>query len=314
MVLVFTLYIGDKGEALHADSGGRRALPLFGLTSTFIRTFRGLRTATSPTRPPDEREVYALAERFNATVLEGTAKRPEFIYDKPYVPESTRAFLPEPLWGELNICSEDAFWLVAESNALRFAVSNWLSPRKNTARPREYLSPKQLFIRTTTQPPGGSDPLLSFLVDTAKYHAVHAKYGAHATALLVWMMYLDELFRARTRQVGVELLVTEERGQPSLAHLYSSEGLIPLAWAEIMWAIDSGTHAHTCDICGGVFRLRRPFTRTAYTCSPQCARKRKIERMGGPEAFRAYNREAQRRFAERRRRRKERTQNAAKES
>lgn len=313
---MFTLYIGDKGEALRADPGGRRELPLFGLTSTFIQTFKDLRTAISPTRPPDEREVYALAERFNATVLEGTAMRPESIHDEPYVPKSTRAFLPEPLWGELNICSEDAFWLVAESNALRFAVSNWLSPRRNTARPREYLSPKQLFIRTTTQPPHDADPLFSSLMHSAKYDTIYTKYGPDAAAALeAWMMYLDELFRARTRQVGVELLIVmDERGQLALTHAYTSKELIPLAWAEIMWAIDSGTYAHTCDICGGVFRLRRPFTRTAYTCSPQCARKRKIERMGGPEAFRAYNREAQRRFAERRRRRKERTQNAKEKS
>lgn len=309
---MFELYIGDAGEVLRTDSGGRRELPLFGLASAFLQTFRDLREIASPTRAIDAREAYAAQVRFNALVLKDTLTPPEVLWDNPYVPGGVGPFLPEPLWGELDICNRGAFWLVAESAALRFAISNWLSPRKDTARPGKYLSPRQLFLRATTQAPEGGDPFFSSLARVAEYAALH-KIAGPLAAQHVWMIYLDELFRARTRQLGVELLVTEERGQPSLAHLYSSEGLIPFAWGEIMRAIDHGIYAHTCDICGGAFRLRRPFARAAYVCSPSCARKREIQRMGGREAFRAYNRAAQRRFAERRRRGEDKAKQAGSE-
>ena len=134
---------------------------------------------------------------------------------------------------------------------------------------------------------------------------------------LLFKGYQEEVFRYRTGQTGAEILLIEEKIDPDyrtskanklnslksllkksatdkvLAYLYSSPNILSLAWVEIMWAIMNGVYAHTCDICGGVFRLEGRYHREAYICpNRDCQLTRRVEKMGGVEKLKEYNRNA----------------------
>ena len=70
-------------------------------------------------------------------------------------------------------------------------------------------------------------------------------------------------------------LVTEK---PVFAECYTSNNLLPLAWAEIMYAVKNDIFALPCGICGQWFPLEKGKYNQKY-CSPEClseSKRRKI--------------------------------------
>lgn len=343
--VAFALFITEGSEFLRtdgADTGGRsprQDLPLLGVTSAFIKALRPIAVqALDGVLKPCEvyramLQVYGTISRDADGVKQRLALLDSapggfsalFLYDQPYYPPMARRLI-ETAQGPW---CEHSFWFLLEGLALRRAVTRWLTP-KPAERPGRYLTPAEAVLhderaaawpyRTTLRT---AEVSLSRRLCKAKDELSGFLQNTLAPVLsrdeMSWLerCYTRELFNERTRQAGVAFptfVVMGKKLRLTPTHSYHARGLFPLAWAEIMWAIDRGLYAHTCDVCGGVFALRPPYKRATYLCSPECERKRKIERMGGLEAFRTYNREAQKQYRERMRARKERTQNAEEES
>ena len=211
--------------------------------------------------------------------------------DRPYQmpPELARCRTAKPF-----------FHSDAELVSLQTAVANWLVPRTGELRPRTYLKPIQQFEDTTVQIPDDPDV-------HRRLAAIQAEYGLAAVDREyphLWLQtYMEGIFQHRTNSVGVEVMLTSDRhGRRQPGKRYISASFLALAWIEIMWAMEHDIYAQSCKTCGSVFRLTGPYSRPSYQCSPACRRQRRIERMGGPETLRTYNREHKRASRERQRR------------
>ncbi len=203
---------------------------------------------------------------------------------------------------ELGRCrtAKPFFHSDAELVSLQTAVANWLVPRTGDLRPRTYQKPSQQFVDTTVQIP--DDPEVH-----KRLAAIQAEYGFETVDREyphLWLQtYMEGIFHHRTNSVGVEIMLTSDRhGRRQPSKRYKSESFLALAWIEIMWAMEHDIYARICKTCGSVFRLNGPYSRKSYQCSPACRRQRRIERMGGPDTLRAYNREHKRTSRERQRR------------
>jgi len=188
----------------------------------------------------------------------------------------------------------------AELVSLQTAIANWLVPRTGDLRPRTYQKPSQQFADTTVQIPDDPDV-------HKRLAAIHSEYGFEAVEReypYLWLQtYMEGIFHHRTNSVGVEIMLTSDRhGRRQPSKRYKSESFLALAWIEIMWAMEHDIYARICTTCGSVFRLKGPYSRKSYQCSPACRQQRRIERMGGPDTLRAYNREHKRTSRARQRR------------
>ena len=208
--------------------------------------------------------------------------------DRPYQmpPELARCRTAKPF-----------FHSDAELVSLQTAVANWLVPRTGELRPRTYLKPIQQFADTTVQIPDDPDV-------HRRLAAIQAEYGFAAVDMEyphLWLQtYMEGIFHHRTNSVGMEVMLTSGRyGRRQPSRRYKSASFLALAWIEIMWAMEHDIYAQSCQTCGSVFRLAGPYSRPSYQCSPACRRLRRIERMGGQETLRAYNREHKRASRER---------------
>jgi hypothetical protein len=82
-------------------------------------------------------------------------------------------------------------------------------------------------------------------------------------------------------ETGAEKIVIKVRfqDQPVFSECFSTQdGLLPLAWAEMLYCLRKGIHAGFCKVCGKVFVLPRlnPGTPQVY-CSTGCRRKAENE-------------------------------------
>lgn len=305
----------EESEGIRKDLA-RQQIPFFGITSAFVKAFSPPPVRAQETIPQATEVYRAMLQAYSA--LSGDAAGMEErlalfdsdpdefshlrLYDAPCLPPMAHNLIN----AGPDVWREPALWYFLEILALRRAVTKWLTPQP-THRPGRYLPPVEVVARSFS--PGLLDGTpVKAPRRPAKAEDVLSSFLANALAPvtsqndMIWLdgLYTQELFNARTQQVGVAFPRFVLIGKRvTSAYSYSAVGLLPLAWAEIMWAISSGTYAHTCDICGGVFALSPPYRRAAYTCSPECARKQKINRMGGIEAARAYNRQAQKKYRER---------------
>lgn len=219
--------------------------------------------------------------------------------DKPYMPHLSDV-IKYPIPGDSNKLFEaekiedfEHFYINFEWVSIYLALQVWLKPLRNPLKPTTYLKPRERFLNTTVQVPDSND-ILSMWFD--QINSLIEKGDDKKITNLFIRTYMEGVFRYRTSSVGIEIFVTEDgNGKKQLAHLYKSNSLLSLAWIEIMWAIDNNIYAQFCDICGGMFHLKPPYERSAYTCCDGCAKQQRILRMGGVEAVRKYNREAQRR-------------------
>ncbi|OQA07908.1 MAG: hypothetical protein BWY65_01701 [Firmicutes bacterium ADurb.Bin373] len=80
-----------------------------------------------------------------------------------------------------------------------------------------------------------------------------------------------------------DIRFTQTTKRHVLSRLYSSrQGLLPLVWAEIMYAVEHDINAGFCEVCGSVFQLN---VSNKKVCSDECtrAKKRKRRDMLDPE-------------------------------
>ncbi|MDK2882340.1 MAG: hypothetical protein PWP58_676, partial [Bacillota bacterium] len=209
----------------------------------------------------------------------------------------------------------DWFWLAIEIKALEAAVCAWLTPSKQD---KAYLYPKQRYILREEEEAivakMASRKGLEYL-ETVYSIGVGEAEGEEEEREFV-AAFLEEYARwalfDRSREISAFLTIGigfsyDElsdmlKGDAShvsspdfLGYWYEAPGLLHLAWLEVAWALMNDQYAHKCDVCGGVFALDRPYTRPAYICSKECAKAWRVQKAGGLDALRAYNREAQRR-------------------
>jgi len=76
----------------------------------------------------------------------------------------------------------------------------------------------------------------------------------------------------------------------SPAWLHRANNFFPLAWAEIWHAMEKKVRARCCPYCGKVFLLPLNNTRKATCLSPSCKQKYEVDRHGGIEAYREWER------------------------
>lgn len=207
------------------------------------------------------------------------------------------------------------FWLYVEYLSFNQAVDDWLVATKIPNTSRGFFTPKEKFALKSFHQPGTDfvthwrilvNSLLSLdddsdsewlFDDLTRMKMILSSSTIDTQRLEEWYKsflreYADEVFRYRTSNVGVEILILEDQGRRVLSRLYSADEPLSLAWAEIMWAIEQNKYAQLCKFCGGVFVITPPYTRK--TCSAACAKQQKAENKGGPEALRKFNRDRQR--------------------
>jgi len=76
-----------------------------------------------------------------------------------------------------------------------------------------------------------------------------------------------------------EYVYTEEKLIP--VRLYSSATISPLAWAEILYAVENDILARPCSMCGNWFPLHKKQIGQQKFCSAKCRNKSKAERVKG---------------------------------
>jgi len=191
-----------------------------------------------------------------------------------------------------NRTDQPFFHSDAELTSLLTAVENWLVPQAAEFRPHIFLRPIDRFKADSVQIP--DDPDIH-----RRLAAIQAEYGFEAVDgefYPLWLKtYREATFHYRTAAAGTQMMLTSDgRGHKQPGLLYRSESFLALAWIEILWALDHHVFAQQCKTCGSVFRLQGPYRRSSYQCSPTCRRLHRLERMGGREQQRAYNRERKR--------------------
>ncbi|MPM82693.1 hypothetical protein SDC9_129755 [bioreactor metagenome] len=77
--------------------------------------------------------------------------------------------------------------------------------------------------------------------------------------------------------------------EPTRVH-EAQGNLLPLAWAEVWYAIENKVRARCCPYCGVVFLLPRNNPRKATCLKPSCKQRYEVDRHGGIEAYREWER------------------------
>lgn len=222
-------------------------------------------------------------------------------------------------------------WLLKEFWALYLAIGGWLSPwyrrsyKAEHSHKRLYFTPGEMY-KLLTDPPEGvktaPDHLQEsiFKVGRLAERAFDREEQRHSEELkrllrkadelflewAVWelendflVLYGQRAFEYRINQVWRKpnpgpVCKSNRRASPGGSDKYISPSLLPLAWVEVKWCLDHNQHVAFCEQCGGAFPLTRPYKRSAYLCSPECRKARRIEQVGGPEKQRELWRQAKR--------------------
>lgn len=301
----FMIAKGSKQEYLGTFIDYKRnriTLPLFGIASEFVRVFSHL-----PRQGRKAEDVYkALAE---VTANFYRAFNGQVIFETPCIPSFVQMAKEE--MSEDREWFHDWFWFSLEVMALEAAVNAWLTPRRQN---KGYVKPAQQFIRSFRDDVVVARQDLEalgacYLVATGL--AEGTKEQREFTAVFLeeyarWALYKRSLEVSAILTLGgdvnidkLDAICRENNPRVSssdlLGYWYEGPGLLHLAWIEVAWALMNDQYAHKCDVCGGVFALDRPYTRPAYICSKECAKAWRVQKAGGLDALRAYNREAQRR-------------------
>lgn len=75
-----------------------------------------------------------------------------------------------------------------------------------------------------------------------------------------------------------------------IRRIHQADSLLPLAWCEIWHALEYGIRARSCPYCGLVFLLPPNNPRKTTCLRPACKMKYEIDRHGGIEAYREWER------------------------
>lgn len=76
----------------------------------------------------------------------------------------------------------------------------------------------------------------------------------------------------------------------NLGRRHESDSLLTLAWAEVWYAIENKIRARCCPYCGQIFYLPPNNPRKANCLKPACKQKYEVDRHGGLEAYREWER------------------------
>lgn len=316
------LFISNKKEILVFNDGYNKVeidLPLFGIGSALLRAFLPVRFLLLHHRgeipPPDE--IYkALCEFYCTFQNKDSYGGNKVEFDKAYIPDFMRK-----IWsyfcGDFNSYG-NAFWYFMEVECYRQAIEDWLTPKKESEHARVYLKPREMFVKNSLQKANVNieNSWLQHILDSHNLESypkneisklindfedipfvLHHEKGNVLTSeqwqAILFLGYQEFVFRHRTSQAGTEIFVNAERnGEIAISYSYNVKGLLPLAWVELMWAVDHDIYAHDCQICGGIFEITRPYKRKSYTCPGECKKQQEINRMGGEEKKREYFRNA----------------------
>jgi hypothetical protein len=156
-----------------------------------------------------------------------------------------------PLYELRDVTPVIALHLPIEVQALRFAVSEWLYNKKKPV----LRGAEAFFVPADGYP----------MEPAAGYCLYHRLQEAPATI--------------------------ESMEDGSLARCHESKYLLALAWAEIWFAIDNKIRVKICPYCGSVFLPPRcsPYK---HSCeSKECKKQHLIASHGGPDGYKAWERE-----------------------
>lgn len=101
---------------------------------------------------------------------------------------------------------------------------------------------------------------------------------------------IERITKKVTRQTA-DYTYTAERYVPARCYI-SQTGLLPLCWAEVLYAVESDTFARTCDVCRNWFPLQKTQVGQQKYCSSSClaeAKRRAIAKKREGEAKRLNN-------------------------
>lgn len=118
-------------------------------------------------------------------------------------------------------------------------------------------------------------------------HAVHfwlhPKAGKKNTAPSTMGQVNDYLFLRSNDLLSFPMFVDGE-----IVKVYFSNGLLPLCWAEIWYAIDHKIKAGVCPYCWDIFIYPNNNYQKAHCGSPECKRAHIINQHGGEEGYRKW--------------------------
>ncbi len=323
------LMITKKQETLIYENKNQEVkinLPLFGISRELLRAFSPIRALLFQYEGeiPPKKDIHEAIINFYSSFKKKDMIGRYLGADKAFIPK----FMPgiwDFFWGHLINPDDTSFWYFIESECFRQAIIDWLIPKKESDKSKVYLKPKEMFIRNTFQTDNGGINN-SWLQQILNHHDLesypheeiiklinkvgnvpfvfHHERGKVLTPdqwqIILLSGYREFVFRHRTRQVGTEIFAKpqKEGEQEDLYYLYCSDSLLPLAWIELMWAVEHNTYAHICQICDGVFEITKPYRREVYTCPGDCTKQQVTQRMGGEEKKKEYFREAKRKSRE----------------
>ncbi len=99
-----------------------------------------------------------------------------------------------------------------------------------------------------------------------------------------------EAFLYRCRQLQTRPEINSELFNGQLTTLYESDTLLPLAWAEVWYALQNKLRFRVCPYCGKVFKLPNNAPFKSYCGDADCRQKYLIDYHGGLEAYREWER------------------------
>ncbi len=301
---MFQLYISEKGEVLITPAGDRREYPLLGLVREYTRCFQPVfQHARWQKQVPSPQEAWGALGEFTVSVEgnqgfpdDSSAEGYKIVHDRGYTTTTAQIIKAIPK----EFANEEGYWLWLEYLAVHGAVNTWLFPKERLGGRPKYLTPKERYLKTSLQLPGcdmWASATMAFFGVLLNRDSLNV--DAKKMAGLLMYTYREEVFRFRTRQATIEILVTANDKKKDITHLYRAKGLLPLLWTEILWAIENDKYAAFCNICGSAFHLTKPYKRKAYLCSKKCIKEKKIKNAGGLEVWREKNKIAKRKSRER---------------
>lgn len=275
-------------ERLACDEGGPAPL----LAGEFTRAFQPL--LHTDTIRADPQPILAALSLFYGVFHAGQPQ------DQPYLPPEGSPWLGAEV--------DPSFWLLLEAQAVELALldlapepaidarllaSRWLSLLAEI----KGLQDTQFrrFLRKANSQPGPHADIPGSAISRTLAKARNGERldATDAETLkLFFSMYRSEVARARVAQARVQFLsLPAKMGFGQVLYVWHAAGLLPLLWVEIYRLIELGVKVKKCVVCGRAFATEKP---NKKVCSDACGKVWRVERMGGAEALREYNRLRQR--------------------
>ncbi|MDD4438676.1 MAG: hypothetical protein PHS04_11670 [Tissierellia bacterium] len=282
----FQLYIFHKGqeyrEILIDSQEIKHDLPLFGVYNALVNVQKAV---------PEQGTKTEYANRILSRVRDNL---------------QCKSLAHELSWVDLRECPiafkyymKDAhpdhiegFRYLAEFLGMSNAFKLWLSPQINKlCKTKKYLLPSDSYCENIKLAGG---------IDYAKEVSMIAKnivVDDVEDIVHYWLLLAYEAVGCRSKEVTAELIAIDAERKESvytgrgerdnryvtrktvLSKLYTSrQGLLPLIWAEISFAVEHDIYAGFCEVCGSAFPyINHRFNKKV--CSSECAKKKTNDKL-----------------------------------